>query len=188
LSPFATLTLLDGHRVPPSGTTGATVDPDSFPSILIQRVDVVADGASATYGSDAVAGVVNLIMRRNVEGFEAQARYGSANHYEENRIAAALGHGWQIGLGSGQISIGLEQSYHSHLNGQNRAFFQSNQTGEGGSNYSSLQCNPGTIVVGNTTYAIPKGGVTPATASSLVPGTANYCDTAKYQDILPRVR
>jgi iron complex outermembrane recepter protein len=188
LSPFATLTLLDGHRVPPSGTTGATVDPDSFPSILIQRVDVVADGASATYGSDAIAGVVNLIMRRNVEGFEAQARYGSANHYEENRLAAAFGHGWQIGLGSGQISIGLEQSYHSHLNGQNRAFFQSNQTGEGGANYSSLQCNPGTIVVGNTTYAIPKGGVTPATASSLVPGTANYCDPAKYQDILPRVR
>jgi iron complex outermembrane recepter protein len=43
-------------------------------------------------------------------------------------------------------------------------------------------------VVGNTTYAIPKGGVTPATAASLVPGTANYCDPAKYQDILPRVR
>jgi iron complex outermembrane receptor protein len=188
LSPFATLTLLDGHRVPPSGTTGATVDPDSFPSILIQRVDVVADGASATYGSDAIAGVVNLIMRRNVEGFEAQARYGSANHYEENRLAAALGHGWQSPLGTGQISIGFEQSYHSDLNGQHRAFFESNQTGEGGSNYASLQCNPGTITVGNTQYAIPKGGVTPATASSLVPGTANYCDPAKYQDILPRVR
>ena len=188
LSPFATLTLLDGHRVAPSGTTGSTVDPDSFPSILIQRVDVVADGASATYGSDAVAGVVNLILRRNVEGFEARARYGSANHYEENRLAAAMGHGWQNGLGSGQISLGVEQSYHSSLNGQNRAFFQSNQTGEGGSNYSSLQCNPGTLVVGATTYAIPKGGVTPATASTLIPGTANQCDPAKFQDILPRVR
>lgn len=188
LSPFATLTLLDSHRVAPSGTTGATVDPDSFPSIMIQRVDVVADGASATYGSDAVAGVVNLIMRRNVEGVEAQARYGTANHYEENRLAAALGHGWRNGLGSGQLSIGLEQSYHSSLNGQNRAFFESDQTGRGGSNYSSLQCNPGTIVVGNTSYAIPKGGVTPATASALVPGTANHCDPAKYQDILPRVR
>ena len=40
----------------------------------------------------------------------------------------------------------------------------------------------------STTYAIPKGGVTPATAASLVPGTANCCDPAKYQDILPRVR
>jgi iron complex outermembrane recepter protein len=188
LSPFATLTLLNGHRVPPSGTTGATVDPDSFPSLLIQRVDVVADGASATYGSDAVAGVVNLIMRRNVEGFEAQARYGGANHYEENRLGAALGHSWESPLGTGQISIGFEQNYHSSLNGQNRSYFQSDQRSSGGANYASLQCNPGTISIGNTNYAIPKGGVTPATASSLVPGTANYCDPAKYQDILPRVR
>ena len=52
---------------------------------MLQRVDVVADGASATYGSDAIAGVVNLILRRNVEGIEASARYGFANHYEENR-------------------------------------------------------------------------------------------------------
>lgn len=184
ISPYATLTLLDGHRVAPSGTTGATVDPDSYPSILLQRVDVVADGASATYGSDAIAGVVNLILRRNVEGLEGQARYGSANHYEENRLSGAFGHNW----GSGQLSIGIEQSYHSSLNGQNRSFFESDQTSQGGSNYSSLQCNPGTIAIGNTTYAIPKGGVTAATAASLVPGTANYCDPAKYADILPRVR
>lgn len=184
LSPFATLTLLDGHRVPPSGTTGSTVDPDSFPSILLQRVDVVADGASATYGSDAIAGVVNFIMRRNVEGIEASGRYGTANHYEENRLSAALGHSW----GSGQISVGVEQSYHSSLNGQHRSFFESNQTSQGGSNYASLQCNPGTITVAGTNYAIPRGGATPATAGSLIPGTANFCDPAKFQDILPRVR
>ncbi|HTY94515.1 MAG TPA: TonB-dependent receptor [Steroidobacteraceae bacterium] len=184
LSPFATLTLVDGHRVAPAGTTGSTVDPNSFPSLMLQRVDVVADGASATYGSDAIAGVVNLILRRNVEGVEVQGQYGFANGYEANREGLLAGHRW----GSGQLTIGVEQSYHSDLNGEDRRFFESDQRGEGGSNYLSLQCNPGTIEIGNTTYAIPKGGVTPATAASLIAGTANYCDPAKNQDILPRVR
>ncbi len=184
LSPFATLTLVDGHRVPTGGTTGSTVDPDAFPALMLQRVDVVADGASATYGSDAVAGVVNLILRRNVEGVEVDGKYGFANGYEENREGLMAGHNW----GSGQFSIAFEENYHSDLNGQDRSFFESNQSAEGGTNYDTQQCNPGTIVVGTTTYAIPKGGVTPATAASLVPGTANVCDLAKYQDILPRVR
>lgn len=184
LSPFATLTLVDGHRVPPGGTTGSTVDPDAFPSLLLQRVDIVADGASATYGSDAIAGVVNLILRRNVEGVQVDGRYGFANGYEENREGLIVGHNW----GSGQVSLGLEENYHSDLNGQDRRFFESNQTREGGANYDTQQCNPGTIVIGSTTYAIPRGGVTPATAAILVPGTANVCDPAKNQDILPRVR
>ena len=184
LSPFATLTLVDGHRVPSGGTTGSTVDPDAFPSLMLQRVDIVADGASATYGSDAIAGVVNLILRRNVEGVEVDGRYGFANGYEEHREGLMAGHNW----GSGQFSIAFEENYHSNLNGQDRSFFESNQTAKGGTNYDTQQCNPGTIVVGTTTYAIPKGGVTPATAASLAPGTANECDLAKYQDILPRVR
>ena len=184
LSPFATLTLLDGHRVPPSGTSGATVDPDAFPSLMLQRVDIVADGASATYGSDAIAGVVNLILRRNIEGVDVDGRYGFANGYEENREGIVAGHNW----GSGQLSVGFEQNYHSDLNGEDRRFFESNQTADGGTNYDTQQCNPGTIQIGSTTYAIPRGGVTPATAASLIPGTANLCDPAKNSDILPRVR
>ena len=183
LSPFATLTLVNGHRVPMAGTSGSTVDPNSFPSIMLQRVDIVADGASATYGSDAVAGVANLILRRNVEGVEASARYGWADGYKERQLGMLLGHNW----GSGQISIGYENSYHSNLNGQDRSFFESDQSGQGGANYDSLQCNPGNIEINGVTYAIPKGGVTPATASSLVPNTVNRCDVAKYQDILPEV-
>ncbi|HEY6458311.1 MAG TPA: TonB-dependent receptor [Steroidobacteraceae bacterium] len=184
LSPFATLTLLDGHRVPPSGTSGATVDPDAFPSLMLQRVDIVADGASATYGSDAIAGVVNLILRRNIEGVDVDGRYGFANGYEENREGLVAGHNW----GSGQLSIGFEQNYRSDLNGEDRRFFESDQTADGGTNYDTQQCNPGTIAIGATTYAIPKGGVTPATAAGLIPGTANFCDPAKNSDILPRVR
>src|ERR1700722_19988711 len=151
LSPFATLTLLDGHRVPPAGTSGSTVDPDSFPSIMLQKIDIVADGASATYGSDAIAGVANLILRRDVEGVEVSARGGWADNYDEHRFGVLAGHNW----GSGQISIGYENTYHSDLNGLNRGFFESNQTAKGGTDYSSISCNPGNIVAGGVSYAIP---------------------------------
>jgi iron complex outermembrane receptor protein len=181
LSPFATLTLLDGHRVPQSGTTGGTVDPDDFPSIMIQRVDVETDGASAIYGSDAIAGVVNLILRRNVEGVEARVNYGWADAYNDRSIGFLAGHHWS----SGQISIGYENDFHSALNGESRSFFESDQTALGGHNYDVPECNPGNIVVGGTTYAIPAGGVTAATAGQLTAGTENLCDLAKHQDILP---
>src|SRR6185312_9886050 len=183
LSPFATLTLLNGHRVPPAGTTGASVDPDSFPSIMVQRVDIVADGASAIYGSDAVAGVANIILRRNVDGVEARVRYGWADGYDQRSLGLLLGHDW----GSGQITVGYENNYHSALNGQDRSFFASNQLARGGLNYEVPRCNPGNIVAGGTTYAIPPGGVTAATASQLVPGTINLCDVAKYEDLIPKV-
>ena len=184
LSPFATLTLLDGHRVPPAGTSGSSVDPDSFPSIMLQRVDVVADGASAIYGSDAIAGVANLILRRDVEGVEVRARYGDADEYHDSSLGFLAGHNW----GSGQITLGYENDYHTALSGENRSFFESDQTGQGGPNFDVPQCNPGTIVAANgVTYAIPRGGVTPATAASLAPGTLNLCDVAKYEDIIPEV-
>ena len=183
IGPYATLTLLDGHRVPAAGTTGATVDPDSFPSLMLQRVDIVADGASATYGSDAIAGVANLILRRDVEGVEASAREGWASDYKERQLGMLVGHSW----GSGQLSLGYENTYHSSLSGTDRGFFQSNQTSRGGNDYSSLQCSPGNIEVNGTTYAIPAGGVTPATANLLVPNTANHCDPGKYEDLLPEV-
>ena len=183
LSPFATLTLLDGHRVPPSGTSGSTVDPDSFPSIMLQKVDIVADGASATYGSDAIAGVANLILRRDVNGVEMSAREGWADDYKERQLGVLAGHTWD----TGQFSLGYENTYHSALPGQSRSFFESNQTAMGGGDYRTSQCNPGNIVAGGASYAIPPGGVTPGNAGALVPGTSNLCDMAKYQDILPEI-
>ena len=110
-------------------------------------------------------------------------RGGWANGYQAHNLGLLAGHNW----GSGQITIGYEYDYHSALNGQSRSFFESDQTDRGGFNYDVPQCNPGNIVLGNTTYAIPRGGVTPATAGQLAAGTLNLCDVAKYQDILPQV-
>lgn len=70
-----TLVLLDGTRVSPADAQGA-VNVDLFPSALVQRIDVVTGGASAAYGADAVAGVVNFILDREFEGLRANVSTG----------------------------------------------------------------------------------------------------------------
>lgn len=179
---YSTLTLANGHRVVPQGTSGAAVDPSSIPASMIQRIDIVADGASAVFGSDAIAGVVNLIMRRNFEGVEATARYGLGDAYSERTLSLTAGRRWS----TGQLTIGFEHGYRSGLGGQDRDFYGSDLRSRGGGDYRDTACNPGTLTVNGTTYAIPVGGVTPATAQLLVPGTVNRCDNAKYADLLPR--
>jgi outer membrane receptor protein involved in Fe transport len=79
LGPNRTLILVDGERVPASSTTGV-VDIGTIPAGLIERVDVVTGGASAVYGSDAMAGVVNFILKDNYEGMEVTSQYGITDH------------------------------------------------------------------------------------------------------------
>ena len=181
LGPYSTLTIVDGQRVVPQGTTGQVVDPSIIPTIMLQRIDIEADGASATYGSDAIAGVVNLILRRNVEGVETSVQDGVGDHYNEHQLDALIGHRWD----SGQFTLGVENSYNSALNGEYRSFYSDNLTSRGGGDFDSTSCNPGNIVVGGVTYPIPAGGVTSANASSLAPGCPNRCDPLKKSDILP---
>ena len=94
-----TLVLLDGRRVVPSNRFG-TVDVSVFPEALIQRVETVTGGASASYGTDAVAGVVNFILDTEFEGFKASSqygttRYGDGDNYE---LGFAFGHRFDNGL------------------------------------------------------------------------------------------
>jgi iron complex outermembrane receptor protein len=74
LGPQRTLVLVNGRRTTPA-TTGGTADLNMIPVSLIGRVEVLRDGASTVYGSDAIAGVVNIITRDDVEGFEAFGQY-----------------------------------------------------------------------------------------------------------------
>jgi iron complex outermembrane receptor protein len=78
-----------------------------------------------------------------------------------------------------------EYAFHSNLNGLDRDFFRGDLTARGGRDFRVVQCNPGNIVVGGVSHAIPAGGVTTATRGQLVPGTTNRCDNAQYQDLLP---
>ncbi len=88
-----TLVLLDGHRVTPSNTNG-TVDADTLPQILVSRVDVVTGGASAVYGSDAVAGVVNFVLDDTFKGLKYDVNGGVSTYGDgaSYKASAAWGH------------------------------------------------------------------------------------------------
>lgn len=77
LGPDATLTLLNGRRLAFNGG-GQAIDISAIPVEAVDRIEVVADGASALYGSDAVAGVANVILKRDYEGAAVRARYGAS--------------------------------------------------------------------------------------------------------------
>jgi outer membrane receptor protein involved in Fe transport len=94
----ATLVLVNGRRVAPSGT-GSFVDVSLLPLSAIDRVEVVTDGASAIYGSDAVAGVVNFILRDDFRGIETLAQVGTTTRGGGGQFLGAItgGAGWNGG-------------------------------------------------------------------------------------------
>lgn len=172
LSTNATLLLYDGKRFPPQGTQGQFTDPSVIPSIALARVEVVADGSSAIYGSDAVAGVVNLILRRNFSGLEARARYGLTDgDYREKQFALLGGQKWS----GGSIMLAGEYTKNNTLFGRDLDFFQNDNRPNGGRDLRVANCAPGTITSGGVPFAIPAGGVTAANAGSLTRNTTNRC-------------
>lgn len=100
LGAVRTLVLFDGQRSVASTTTG-TVDVNTFPQALIQRVEVVTGGASSAYGSDAVSGVVNFILNKEFTGFNAEYEYGVTTYGDgpNHKISGTVGTGFAGGRG-----------------------------------------------------------------------------------------
>jgi outer membrane receptor protein involved in Fe transport len=94
LGPQRTLVLVDGKRLgigdPSTANTNPAPDINQIPAALIQRVDVLTGGASAVYGSDAVAGVVNFIMKRNFKGVQLDAQWSTYQHSQGNELMQDL--------------------------------------------------------------------------------------------------
>lgn len=90
----STLVLIDGLRGPfyPLADDGQRnfVDLNSIPGATIERMEVLQDGASSTYGADAIAGVINIITRKNFQGFTAKAEYGVSEHNDGNSPSVSL--------------------------------------------------------------------------------------------------
>jgi len=95
-----TLVLVDGRRVVPNTATGL-VDLNSIPTSLVERVDVVTGGASAAWGSDAVAGVTNFVLKKKLEGVQLSAQYGLSQRgdYDEQSYTFSWGQGFAGGRG-----------------------------------------------------------------------------------------
>ncbi len=102
-----TLVLLDGRRVVPANPAGL-VDINMIPSSLIGRTEVVTGGASAAWGSDAIAGVVNLIIKESLQGIEGSVSYGQSAESDYEEYSANLAGGAAFSDGRGKIVAGLE--------------------------------------------------------------------------------
>jgi iron complex outermembrane recepter protein len=116
-----TLTLLDGRRFTPAGPAG-TVDSNLIPSGLLQRVDVVTGGASAAYGSDAVAGVINFILDRSFEGIKVDAHVGRSEHNDNKDYKATFNMGKAYADGRGHVLFSAEYYDNDGVLGSAREF------------------------------------------------------------------
>lgn len=174
LGTASTLSLVNGHRVAPQGPNGQLFDADNIPPIAIERIEVVADGGSAIYGSDAIGGVVNFITRRPQNTLEAQFRVGLADSVEEYMGAVAAGRDW----GTGGIFLAYQYQKRTALEAGDRPdLYNSDLSPYGGA------ANPATASPGNVgslinvdpskrgPYGIPAGqDGTGITLNDLLPG------------------
>ena len=115
----STLVLVNGRRLSP-GNLGSFVDISMIPLSAVERVDVLTDGASAIYGSDAIGGVVNFILRSGYEGSETSVRYGSVTdgNLEEVRLSQLLG----ISNDKGNLTLVFEHYERGNLDANDRSF------------------------------------------------------------------
>ena len=96
------LMMIDGMRFPGQGNGQCAVDPSIIPALSMDHIDVLVDGASATYGSDAVGGVINIILKRNMDGAITQLRWTTAEGGKNRYLASAV---WGRTWDGGQITI-----------------------------------------------------------------------------------
>lgn len=144
----ATLVLVNGRRVAISafaeGITTNFVDINTIPLAAVERVEVLKDGASAIYGSDAVAGVVNLVLRDDFEGAEISVDYGGADGYDEQSTSAI----WGINGENSNLTLIFDHHKNSTLASIERSGLgTANQSSRGGMDFRSSRGYPGYFVV-----------------------------------------
>jgi iron complex outermembrane recepter protein len=182
----ATLLLFDGHRTVTQGVQNLVPDPNTIPFGAIERVEVVTDGASAIYGSDAVAGVVNYIFRRPFDGAEVTARY-TDTRYTQGAIDAVLSRKWD----GGGVLIAFGYEGNSRITQGDIPQLRADQRSFGGNN-NQLQGTvfnavgqTGALLQGNVVYGLPNNlnGRTPTTAEvQALRGNPSLVDSSDFQD------
>jgi hypothetical protein len=202
----STLILVDGRRIGKSGMYGGASDVSGIPLSSVERVEIMLDGASSVYGSDAVGGVVNIILKKDYRGTQAAYEYGmpDAGGFEEHTATLSMGRAW----GSGQVRGSFEFFKSTNLDGaerpdriySNRWAAPAGIFGTGlfytynGQNYTEAQlpglgltpASPGVAAVGFT--QIPQGytGTGPLPVSDLVP-MLNNSDIREGMSLLPAI-
>jgi iron complex outermembrane receptor protein len=189
----STLVLMDGHRLPiaGSGNGNPVVDPNIVPQNMLERVEVLADGASSVYGSDAVSGVVNFITRKKFDGvelhYQAQFEHGSSLGQYGSLLA---GQSWDKGGFIASYSYSFEGSIADTSIPQTNPLIQPQRaaaagiTGTTGASTSqgNFFCNPAAVQPNGSgnIYLSPQG--TANVSNSVVNAP---CSNWQYADYLP---
>jgi len=182
-----TLVLVNGYRQAMGGLRGVFVDVSSIPTGAIERIEILSDGASAIYGSDAIGGVVNIILRTDYDGAETLARMSTADgEAGETQVSQLAGKSWS----SGNALLGYQYYHRDDLPAASRPYASDNLDLRpyGGSDFRQFAGSPGTILnaAGQPAFAIPKGqNGRQLTRNDLIPGAANYSDWVTNTRILP---
>ena len=188
----ATLVLVNGRRVAGSGARGDFTDVSGLPNAAIERVEVLLDGASAAYGSDAVGGVVNIILRQDYHGLQLRLRGGTTTRAgpTEAQLGLLAGKSWA----DGGVMLSYEAYRRGRLEAADRAFARSADLRPlGGSDRRETLAFPGNILradpaTGALTpyYGVPAGqdgvGLSPA---DFQPGVVNRHNQNVGLDLLP---
>jgi iron complex outermembrane receptor protein len=173
-----TLVLVNGHRLVGVGHLQNIPDPSIIPTSALQRVEIVADGASSVYGSDGIAGVVNLITLRDYDGAAATFRYGLGDSYDLLNTNAVIGTKWN----GGGVVASVEYSRTSRLEGSDRDYVTNDYRSFGGiDNRTANNCVPSSFRLQNA------NGV--ATGDFIEFGTGNRnvrCDNSQFTDLYPK--
>ncbi len=190
--------LINGRRTQTSGSAAsngqAFFDLNNIPIDAIERIEVAPEGSSAIYGSDAIGGVVNIILRKDFDGLETTVKYGGASGLDEVDGSIAYGHRWN------DASFSIIGSYQARgeLEGSERSITgNADYTPFGGFDQRVYMCNPGTIFFPNgysfngqppVQYAaVPAAstGSPSIAAFAATAGTANKCDILAYSSYIP---
>ncbi|MGE3690461.1 MAG: TonB-dependent receptor [Novosphingobium sp.] len=165
-----TLLLLDGHRMPGMGILQSSPDIDAIAAGAIERVEIVTDGGSSTYGSDAIGGVMNFITRKRVDGVEAKGSIGFADDYKQYNVVVSAG------VNSDTVSayVTYDFSKHDPLYGRDRDWSQNRDWVNNVP--ANVDCTPGNLRAGGVTYALP----------GLTPGLGNRCDNSELSTFYAR--
>ena len=147
-----TLVLVDGQRMVLGGVTHTLSDPNIVSPLMVESIQVLPNGASSTYGSDAVAGVINIITRKSFKGFEATGQYGFANDYNSENGGLL----WGDNFGNTSVMASLNYEQRSALGYSERPFSaDSNFTAKGGNNFDNFDCSPAAAQVKGAFYLYP---------------------------------
>jgi len=174
----ATLPLMNGHRLVAAAANETNPDYPLLPGLAIERVEIVADGASSIYGSDAVAGVVNFITRKRFSGVELNASYGVGDDYSAGYIGGLFGKDW----GSGSILAAYQYAESGNIKGGDRDYRVQDFRPQGGIDTRATSCPSPNVLANTTFWSIPQA------APAFALNTTNYCDNGAVADLLPSSR